>query len=811
MNPRLSVLLVVATLVGVVGRLTMHGQVVNVSTRLDDTSLNLGQSTVLHVYAQISPQYTNASQIFSWYINVLDGNPQVAALDYGHMTSASSDNDPTLSSKGVTDPPSSNPAQNRLAIYNTFMNLPGAGTNRVELLTIPVITRGPGQVRFQVLPGSGVPALSSDFVVLQTDSDQPLTGGDYSAAGASLLVNSPAISISDASVVEGNTGSVGAVFNVSLSQSNSLPVTVLFATSDGTAITGSDYAATNGVLTFLPGTTSQTVTVKVLGDLIPELAETFFLNLSQPTNAIIARPQGVGTIIDDDLPLPAISISNATVVEGNSGTVDAKFSLTLSSASSLPVTVNYATADVTAIAGTDYVATNGVVTFDPGVTSQSVIVKVKGDTISEATETFALNLSAPTNAILIAASAVGTINDDDPLPSLSINNVTVKEGDSGTTNAVFKVTLSQVSGQIVTVDYATSDVNTTAGSDYSPVFGTLTFAPGVTNQTISVVVKGDTLNEADETFVVKLARAVNAAIGVGQGTGTITNDDAPPSITLQDVALAEGDSGTVDAVFTLLLSGASGQTVTVDYATADGTATAGSDYLSASGKLTFLPGTSAQTVAVKVVGDTVFEPNETFFLNLTLPTNATLARSQAKATIFNDDSSVPLVLKPDGLAVGKDGPRVFQASELLGNDTGAPPLRIQGFDTTGTKGTVKDNGDGTFTYDPAGKFNSLLQGQTATDRFSYRANDGTGASSAAQVTVTIVWTLRPILQTIATSTGATSLTASALPGTNCSVEFSNDLRTWQQLVTKTADQNGMVQVSDLGKRSSRFYRIKALD
>src|SRR5204863_5816284 len=157
------------------------------------------------------------------------------------------------------------------------------------------------------------------------------------------------------------------------------------------------------------------------------------------------------------------------------------------------------------------------------------------------------------------------------------DNVSVTEGNTGTTNAVFTVTLSAASSQTVTVDFATADGTATAGSDYVANSGTLTFNSGDITKTITVVVNGDTLNETNETFFVNLSNAVNATIADGQGLGTITNDDFTlPTISINDVSVAEGNTGTTNAVFTVTLSPASGQTVTVDFGTADGASTAGS-------------------------------------------------------------------------------------------------------------------------------------------------------------------------------------------------------------------------------------------
>ena len=220
--------------------------------------------------------------------------------------------------------------------------------------------------------------------------------------------------------------------------------------------------------------------------------------------------------------------------------------------------------------------------------------------------------------------------------SLSINDVTITEGNTGTTAAVFTVTLSTASSQTVTVNYATADGTARAGSDYTGTAGTLTFAPGVTTQTLTVAVLGDTRNEANETFFVNLTPS-NATIADGQGQGTILNDDALPALSINNVTVTEGNTGTTPAVFTVTLSAASSQTVTVNYATANDKATAGSDYTATTGTLTFTPGTTSQTITVAVLGDTLKEPTESFFVNLSNATNATIASVRGRGSILDND------------------------------------------------------------------------------------------------------------------------------------------------------------------------------
>ena len=211
------------------------------------------------------------------------------------------------------------------------------------------------------------------------------------------------------------------------------------------------------------------------------------------------------------------------------------------------------------------------------------------------------------------------------------------EGNTGTKTASFTVTLSAASGQTVTVNYATANGTATAGSDYVARTGTLTFAPGVTSQPVAVTLNGDALNEADETVLVNLSGATNATITDSQATLTITNDDALPSITIGDVSITEGNSGTKIVTLTMALSAASGRTVTVNYATANVTALSGSDYVAKSGTVTFAAGTTTASITVTINGDTSSESNQTFLVNLSSPSNATLARTSATVTILNDD------------------------------------------------------------------------------------------------------------------------------------------------------------------------------
>jgi hypothetical protein len=326
----------------------------------------------------------------------------------------------------------------------------------------------------------------------------------------------PSIVINDVSVTEGNVGTTNATFTLTLSAPSGRAVTVRATSANGTATQPADYTSTNFIVTFPAGTTTQTFTVPVIGDVLDEADDTFFVNLTTPTNSTIADTQGIGTILDDD-PLPTITINDVAFVEGNAGTSNMTLTVTLSPVSGRTVTVDYATADLTAVAPGDYTVSAGTVTFNAGTVARTISVPIVGDTTDEFDETFTVNLSNLSNAAPGVLTGTGTILDDDPMPTVSVGDVSVPEGDAGAANATFTVSLSAPSGKPIDVDYASTDGTATAPSDYAGVSGTLSFAPGQTTKTVDVAVSGDTTYENDETFGFSLSNLVNVAPGSDAG------------------------------------------------------------------------------------------------------------------------------------------------------------------------------------------------------------------------------------------------------------------------------------------------------
>ena len=236
-------------------------------------------------------------------------------------------------------------------------------------------------------------------------------------------------------------------------------------------------------------------------------------------------------------------------------------------------------------------------------------------------------------------------------PSISVRDVVVAEGNSGTTQATFVVALSGPSAQSVSFSFATANGTATAGSDYTATSGgPVTFAPGEVEKPVVVLVIGDTVDETQETFFLDISNVQNATVSSSRGNGFI-NDDDGPTISINDVSVTEGNSGTKAATFTLTLSGPSVEAIAIRAITAQGTATESSDYNALNTVVIFQPGTVTRTVDVQIIGDTNLEQNEAFSVNLSDPFGTTITDGQGIGTILDDD--ILLMLEESGPVAGQ--------------------------------------------------------------------------------------------------------------------------------------------------------------
>ena len=348
-------------------------------------------------------------------------------------------------------------------------------------------------------------------------------GAMHTAHASAFYTAAPTLSVADAKFAEGNAGTTMANFTVSLAQPTVTPVTFDIATKSGSALAGTDFAATSRTGVTIPaGSTSATVSVPIVGDTAIEGNETFQVLVTNVVGAPLRDGVAIGTIGNDDT---ALLIGDVSVVEGQAGTRAATFTVKLSTASVSPVTFNIATANRTAIAGSDYAAFNlAAQTMPAGSTTKTFNVIIFGDAAVETHETFLVNVSGVKGAVVADAQAVGTIRNDDAV--LTIADASIAEGNSGTKTLAFTVKLSAPSANPVTFNLATANKTAAAGLDYVALALTgQSFPAGTTSKVFNVTIKADTVREGHETFVLNVGGVVGAAVGDAQAIGTITNDD----------------------------------------------------------------------------------------------------------------------------------------------------------------------------------------------------------------------------------------------------------------------------------------------
>jgi subtilisin-like proprotein convertase family protein len=529
----------------------------------------------------------------------------------------------------------------------------------------------------------------------------------------------PTFSINDVTVTEGNTGTLNANFTVTLAGLPPGTTTVVYQTAPGTATSGTDFnAVPPTTLTFLAGETSKTATVQVRGDFAPEPSETYFVNLSSPTGGpVIGDGQGLGTITDNDgltcpsvvapnstftatvsvgssatdwialygaaapnsplpsnwsyvaLPrpqtktftapgtagsyqlrlfandsfnliatcpvqvevVPTFSINDVTVTEGNTGTQNANFTVTLSPAALVTTTVVYQTAAGTATSGTDYNAVPPtMLTFLAGETSKPVTVQVRGDLAPEPSETYFVNLSTPTGGALIGdGQGLGTIQDNDALscPAGVAPGATFTASVNGGSSPLDWIAL-----------YA-------AGAPNSPLPANWRYVPLPRPNTQTFTAPG-----SSGSFELRLFANDTFNLIATCPFTTL------PTLSINDISVTEGNSGTANANFTVTLMPAAASTVTVSYQTAPGTATSGVDFLQVPPTtLTFNAGETSKSAAVAIVGDTVPEPNETFFVNLSGVTGlAAIGDGLGVGMILDDETA--LSINDVSVTEGNTGP-----------------------------------------------------------------------------------------------------------------------------------------------------------
>lgn len=579
---------------------------------------------------------------------------------------------------------------------------------------------GGAQVQTIDIQVSGDQQVESDeaFTVDLTNlvaSGRNITVSDSQAVASILNDDEASISVDDVEISEGDSGNSTLTFTVTLDGDLASGVTVDYAFASDTATIGEDFVSpADGTLSFA-GTAGETmqVSVDVAGDTTVEQDETFFLNLSNLVagglNVSISDAQGVGTINNDDA--AEISINDVTANETDSGITSLIFEVAMTGEVDTSVVLTFSTSDGTALlADGDYVDSSGFVRFDPnpgaGNQTRTFAVQVLGDQKVELDEAFAVELSdlaaSGRNVTIVKSQGTATITNEDSA-AIGISDASVVEGDSGTTNLSFIVTLDAEVDDEVSVDFSSASGSATlADSDYAADdSGTITFAAdsgGAQTATVSLVVNGDVTAEVNETVLVDLANlltnGLNVSISDAQAVGTIQNDDSV-SVSVSDATVVEGDSGSSTATFTITLDGDNSADVVLGLSTGTATAVANEDFVPVfNDTVTFTPGTGvrSQTFSVEVLGDEKVETDEIFQLNLvdagSNGLTVILTDDQALATVTNDDSA-QISISDVSMDEGSNGNTQFVFTVTLDSEVDVP-LGLE-YSTADQTATIADN------------------------------------------------------------------------------------------------------------------------
>ena len=445
---------------------------------------------------------------------------------------------------------------------------------------------------------------------------------------------------------------------------------------------------------------------------------------------------------DDDAPVVNVSGTDDTFTE-TTGSL-AKFWISRTGATTSALTVNY-TIDGTATAGLDYTAPSGTVTIAAGAVGAYVDVSLLDDTLAEGTETIILNVTPDPAYGIGFGSVTRTITDAESASvatqvRFSASTSTAAES-VGTVN--IPVTLSAASADTVTVEYVINGGTAlAAGIDYALTPGVLTFAPGVTSQDIPVVIRDDTLKEANETVILLLINPANARLGTSSHTLTITDNDAPPGVTVGFAGTTgSGLESQSPAPLTVALSTAQAATVTVDYAVTGGTAVNGTDFAITNGTLTFAVGETVKVIPNTITNDLILEANETIILTLSNPTGAALSPNTVLTYTITDDDAATVTIAATNATAAEPGTDTGTFTITRTGSTAAALTVNLAITGTATSGADYVNISNTAVI-PAGSASVAVQVIAVDD-------------TIPEPTETVVATLMPGIYTIGTSATAT--------------------------------------------------------
>ncbi len=464
------------------------------------------------------------------------------------------------------------------------------------------------------------------------------------------------VRVTSDNLVEGSAGQV----RLSLSETVNEDVIVDLVDIPGDANVAQDYSDVSKRVTIAAGQSSTNFSLQTVNDELFETGEAMFLTITSLSGPAQIEVASVDIAIADNEAPPQLSLADATVNEAAGGQAAVVASLDVGSASDVHFT--YASQAGSATDGIDYQPISGSAVIPAGQRELSVPLLILPDEVDEPDETFSVRITSIDGAqigreqatVTVVGSAApeadaaqqATPNLPTPaeqtttlLPELYIVDASVTEGDSGASNLLFELQLSEPSIEVVTVDFATNAGTATVDSDFLSASGSVSFAPGSVRETIVISVLGDVESEPVETLRIQLNAVTQAALVRTQATGTIIDNDGEPVLFVANASSSESDSGTVNLSFVVSLSSAAAESVSVVYGTESDTATSGVDYVATSGTLDFAPGQTTRTVNVQLVGDAIDEFDERLLLRLSAANGAAIARAIAVGTIADNDAA----------------------------------------------------------------------------------------------------------------------------------------------------------------------------
>ncbi|MES9860674.1 MAG: Calx-beta domain-containing protein [Candidatus Thiodiazotropha sp. LLP2] len=655
-----------------------------------------------------------------------------------------------------------------------------------------------------LLSGTDLGVLNSATLTIQENDSQPVGQVLFSGSDYTIAEGAGSVTIT----VQRNDGSLGSG-------------SVDYATADTSANAGSDYTSTSGTLSFTDGQISASFTVAITDDGSQEGSESFMVSLSNPVSVSLGDQDFTEvTILDNESAAAGGSFqfsgSSYLVTEG---VTQISVPVTRINGSTGAVSVVCSTTNSSAVAGSDYTTTSSTLSFASGEIVQHCNVPIADDSSYENDETFAVSLGSLSGSAVLGTPVMATvtIQDNDPVPAAGSLQFSLSEFSQTEDSATATISVSRTGGSTgaVAVAYSTSDDSATAGEDYTAASGTLNLASGTSSAAFQITLIDDNAYEGDEQIDLNLSNPTGGAVLGSNSSAVLTvndNEQAPVSGAIA-FTTAEYSAEEFDGSVTITVErvGGSSGSALVNYATSDGSATAGSDYEVASGTLVFADGEVSKSFDVSLTDDANYEGSEIINLKLSTIFGAIFG-SQVTSTInLGDDDSAPAAGAVDfslvNYDVTEDGASVTVNVSRNDGSTGAISVDYATFDISAVASS-----DYEFA---AGRIN-FADGETTSKSFDVTINDDTELEGSEQIALqlgnvqggAVLGSQSDSVITIADDEVPADTAVLAFQTTSLSVDESSATATLT--ITRTTSTSGVVTV-DLAVDSSNSTATAGTD